>query len=87
MLEIPFRAGVPSGMCGRLSEALDNISRRAVTHPVEERFLNCHRESELRELQRRPVELRQGLGWQVRGGNQVEVAPGGAQQLRFQVLT
>jgi len=57
MLEIPSPTIASKELCQRLSDALDKISRREVTHLVEQAFLDCHTEAEMRELQARPLRL------------------------------
>lgn len=57
MLEIPSPLGCSAGISERLSEALDRLCKREVTHLVEQSFLNCHTEEKMRELQAAPLEL------------------------------
>jgi hypothetical protein len=57
MLDVPSPLHVSKDLCHRLSGALEKISQREVTHLVEEDFLNCHTEAEMRELQTRPLRL------------------------------
>ena len=61
MLEVPSPAGAPEELCERLGKALETVSKREVTHLVEQEFLDCHTETRMRELQgtplRSPLEL------------------------------
>jgi len=57
MLEIPSPVGVSPELCRRLSETLETISKRKVTHLVEQAFLDCHTETRMRELQATPLRL------------------------------
>jgi hypothetical protein len=57
MLEIPSPVGVPEGLADRLQKALETMSGRRVTHLVEQKFLDCHTEGRMRELQSTPLDL------------------------------
>ncbi|MGH9397477.1 MAG: hypothetical protein ACRD18_11585, partial [Terriglobia bacterium] len=51
MMEIPSPHGAGADLSERMSKALEAISKRAVTHMVEQPFLDCHTEEEMRKLQ------------------------------------
>ncbi|MBI1955938.1 MAG: SAM-dependent DNA methyltransferase [Acidobacteria bacterium] len=57
MLEIPSPLYGSAEVSKRLSDALERLCRREITHLVEESFLNCHTEEKMRELQAAPLEL------------------------------
>lgn len=57
MIEIPSPVGLPRALCRRLAAALERISKRPVTHLVEQPFLECHREADMRALQAAPLGL------------------------------
>jgi hypothetical protein len=57
MLEIPSPVGAQKELCDRITGALLKISERAVTHLVEQDFLDCHSVEAMRELQEREVPL------------------------------
>lgn len=57
MMEIPSPRAADAALTARVSEALQRISQRPVTHLVEQTFLECHGEAELRQLQQLPLGL------------------------------
>jgi hypothetical protein len=57
MIEIPSPVSASSDLRRRLTRALEAISQREVTHLVEQEFLDCHTEEDLRELQKTPLGL------------------------------
>lgn len=57
LLEIPDPRGVHAGLAERLSRALERVSKRDVTHLVEDALLQCHSEEAMREILCRPPEL------------------------------
>jgi hypothetical protein len=57
MLEVPSPVGLPKALCRRLGAALERISKRVVTHLVEQPFLDCHTEADMRVLQAAPLGL------------------------------
>lgn len=57
MMDIPSPLEVSVDMSNRLGTALENISKREITHLVEQSFLDCHTEAEMRELQEGPLTL------------------------------
>lgn len=57
MLEIPSPQGVSPELCERLRQALEKICEREVTHLVEQSFLDCHSEEQMRRLQKEPLGL------------------------------
>jgi hypothetical protein len=57
MIEIPSPVSASSDLRTRLTRALEAISQREVTHLVEQEFLDCHTEEDLRELQKTPLGL------------------------------
>jgi len=57
MLEVPSPVGAPEELCERLGKALEAVSKREVTHLVEQEFLDCHTETKMRELQAAPLRL------------------------------
>jgi hypothetical protein len=57
MLEIPSPVGASDELADRLRKALETISARPVTHLVEQKFLDCHSEARMRELQASPLTL------------------------------
>jgi hypothetical protein len=57
MVEMPSPVGLPKALCRRLGAALERISKRPVTHLVEQSFLDCHTEADMRVLQAMPLGL------------------------------
>ncbi|MBI4023814.1 MAG: SAM-dependent DNA methyltransferase [Verrucomicrobia bacterium] len=57
LLEIPDPRGVSPKLAERMRAALDKISRRKVTHLVDNAILQCHSEQQMREILRAPPEL------------------------------
>lgn len=57
LLEIPDPRGVSAALAERLSRAMKKISKRTVTHLVEEALLQCHTEEGMREILCRPPDL------------------------------
>lgn len=57
MIEIPCPVGISVALCNRLADVLDKITRRDVTHLVEQSFLDCHTEEDMRTLQAAPLRL------------------------------
>jgi len=57
LLEVPDPRGVPARLADRLSRALERVSKRNVTHLVEEALLQCHTEVAMREILCRSPEL------------------------------
>ena len=57
MIEVPSPVGASRELCKWLTNVLEAISRREVTHLVEQSFLDCHTEEDLRELQKTPLGL------------------------------
>lgn len=56
-IELPSPVGIGMELTQRLSGALNNMQNRSVTHLVEQPFLDCHTESEMRILQEQPLGL------------------------------
>ena len=61
MLEIPDPREIPPSLAKTMTEALDSMSQRSVTHLVQESMLQCHTEEHMREVLKRPAELSQEL--------------------------
>src|ERR1017187_2019760 len=57
MLEVPSPQGLSPSLCERLGAALDQMAPREITHLVEQPFLDCHDEHEMRRLQQMPLGL------------------------------
>jgi hypothetical protein len=57
MLEVPSPLGQPKELCNRMAKTLRTISKRTVTHLVEQDFLDCHTEAGMRLLQSRELAL------------------------------
>jgi Eco57I restriction-modification methylase len=61
LLEIPDPRGVSANLAERLANALESMSRRDVTHLVEDALLQCHSSEAMREILAEPPELPQEL--------------------------
>src|SRR5207247_2047399 len=57
LLEIPDPRGIAREMADRLSTALSKMTKRPVTHLVEQALLDCHSEEEMREILRETPKL------------------------------
>lgn len=57
LLEIPDPRHVTEPILKRLEAAFESMQRREVTHLVEERFLKCHTEDEVREAASLPLSM------------------------------
>lgn len=57
LLEIPDPRGVSGRLVKTMQQALDSMSRRPVTHLVQESMLQCHSEENMREILKQPAEL------------------------------
>lgn len=56
-IELPSPVGIDSSLANRLANALSKIQTRPVTHLVEQSFLDCHTETQMRALQEQPLGL------------------------------
>lgn len=61
LMEIPDPRGISEELAHRLGKALEKMTKRNVTHLVEDRLLNCHSEAAMREILRKPPELAKEL--------------------------
>ena len=66
LLEIPSPRGISPALAERLSNALDRMAKRSVTHLVEEALLECHSEEAMRDILSSPPELPRELRQQDR---------------------
>ncbi len=57
LLEIPDPRGITSSLSERLGNALKKMSKRKITHLVEDALLDCHSEETMREILRKPPVL------------------------------
>jgi hypothetical protein len=57
MLEIPDPRSASKHVTARMTNALRQMGTRPVTHLVQESMLQCHDETHMREILKRPVEL------------------------------
>jgi hypothetical protein len=57
LLEVPDPRGISTALTERMSKALEKMTRREVTHLVEEAMLQCHSEELMRQILSRPPEL------------------------------
>jgi Eco57I restriction-modification methylase len=57
IIELPNVTKSSLGVCKKLTEALAKLNSRSVTHLVEQSFLDCHAEVEMRALQQQPLTL------------------------------
>jgi hypothetical protein len=57
LLEIPDPRAITQALALRMRNALESMSKRTVTHLVQESMLNCHTEELMRKILERPVEL------------------------------
>ena len=57
LLEIPDPRGVSAGLVARMTQALERMTQRKVTHLVDDAMLQCHSGELMRELLRQPSQL------------------------------
>jgi hypothetical protein len=57
LLEVPSPRGISPALADRMSQALEKMTQRDVTHLVEDAMLQCHSEELMREILREPPEL------------------------------
>ncbi|MBM4084881.1 MAG: hypothetical protein FJ272_08845, partial [Planctomycetes bacterium] len=57
LLEVPDPRGISQHLAERLSSALTKMTKRKVTHLVEDELLQCHSEQVMREILRKPPQL------------------------------
>jgi hypothetical protein len=55
IVEVPDVRSVPQPICERLGAILEQVAKRPITHLVEQPFLDCHTEAEMRHLQQQPL--------------------------------
>jgi len=61
LLEIPDTRGISPALAGRMAKALEKMTKREVTHLVDQTMLDCHSEELMREILREEPELPQEL--------------------------
>jgi hypothetical protein len=57
LLEVPNPHGISAALAERMGKALEKISKREVTHLVDQAMLDCHSEEVMREILAKPPQL------------------------------